>query len=65
MQSKSTYKEVVDATTLPVCVTGTVDWYRDFDFILARGRHSRGDCEGIKVSSLDIGIGAGRTTRIS
>src|ERR1041385_469458 len=66
MQSKSAYKQVVDATNMAAYArTGTVDWYRDFEFILkpeavileALGPTIRGK------KLLDIGIGGGRTTR--
>jgi SAM-dependent methyltransferase len=66
MQSKSTYKQVVDATnTAAYARTGTVGWYKDFDVILkpeavileAIGPTIKGK------KLLDIGIGGGRTTK--
>jgi SAM-dependent methyltransferase len=66
MQSDSAYKQIVDSTNLAAYgARGTVDWYTGLDFIL---RPEAAILEKISSSIagkklLDIGIGAGRTTR--
>ena len=66
MQSKS-YKEVVDATnTAAYARAGTVDWYKDFEFVL-KPEAAILEAIGPTIKDkklLDIGIGAGRTTRL-
>src|SRR5215471_1909677 len=66
MQSKATHKEVVDATNMAAYArTGTVDWYRDFEFIL-KPEAVILETIGPEIKNkklLDIGIGGGRTTK--
>ena len=66
MQSESNYKQVVDATNMAAYArTGTVDWYRDLEFIL-KPEAVILEAIGPAIKDkklLDIGIGAGRTTR--
>jgi SAM-dependent methyltransferase len=65
MQSKSSYKEVVDATNQAAYArTETVAWYREFDFILKpEAVILEAIAPVIKGKKLlDIGIGGGRTT---
>ena len=65
MQSKSSYKEVVDATNQAAYArTETVAWYKDLDFILKpEAVILEAIAPVIKGKKLlDIGIGGGRTT---
>jgi len=66
MQSDSAYKDVVDATNMAAYArTGTVDWYRDFEFIL-KPEAVILEAIGPAIKDkklLDIGIGGGRTTK--
>jgi len=66
MQSDSTYKDVVDATNMAAYArTGTVDWYKDFEFIL-KPEAVILEAIGPAIKDkklLDIGIGGGRTTK--
>ena len=66
MQSKTTYKEIIDATNMAAYARPeTVAWYKDFDFILKPEAVILDAIapliKGKKL--LDIGIGGGRTSK--